>query len=96
MIFYDIAFSCFSHRVSGVFAQAFIIYIFRFFPLDFLKIVFIMYDVQMLNGECYNTIFRYDDVYNAPATADMLPIAGATARLEKISTKKRSLTRVEA
>jgi hypothetical protein len=55
-----------------------------------------MYDVQMLKGECYNTIFRYDDVYNAPATADMLPIAGATTRLEKISTKKRSLTRVEA
>jgi hypothetical protein len=53
--FYDVAFSYFSHRASRVFTQAFIIYIFRFFPLGFLKIVFILRDVQVLKGECYNT-----------------------------------------
>jgi hypothetical protein len=37
-------FLLFFHRVSGVFAQAYSIQIFRFFPLSFLKIVFI-YDV---------------------------------------------------
>jgi hypothetical protein len=37
---YDVAFFCFPHRVLGVFAHTFIIYIFKFFPLDFLKIFF--------------------------------------------------------
>jgi hypothetical protein len=55
MTLYVVAFSYFSHRVSGVFAQAFVIYILRFFPLDFLKIVFILYDVQVLKGECCET-----------------------------------------
>jgi hypothetical protein len=55
MILYAVAFSYFSHRVSGVFAQALVIYIFIFFPLDFLKIVFILGDVQVLKRECYNT-----------------------------------------
>jgi hypothetical protein len=44
---YDIAFSYFYHRVSGVF----IIYIFRFFPLCFLKIIFILCEVQALKGD---------------------------------------------
>jgi hypothetical protein len=51
--FYVAAFSYFFHRVSRVFAQAFAIYIFRFFPLGFSKIVFILCDVQVLKGECY-------------------------------------------
>jgi hypothetical protein len=33
------------------------IYICRFFPLGFLKIEFILCDVQVLKGECYNTKF---------------------------------------
>jgi hypothetical protein len=37
-----IAFFYFSHRVSRVFTQAFIICVFRFFLLIFSKIVFIM------------------------------------------------------
>jgi hypothetical protein len=37
MTFHAIAFSYFSHRVSGVFAHAFVIYIFRFFPQIFFK-----------------------------------------------------------
>jgi hypothetical protein len=45
MTLYVIAFSCFSHMVSGVFAQAFVIYIFRFFSLGFSNIVFILCDV---------------------------------------------------
>jgi hypothetical protein len=57
MTFYVITFSCFPHRVLGVFAHVFVIYIFRFFPMSFSKIVFILYDVQVLKGECYNTIF---------------------------------------
>jgi hypothetical protein len=44
---YDVAFSYFFHRVSGVVAQACIIYIFRFFPLGFLKIIFVLRDVQV-------------------------------------------------
>jgi hypothetical protein len=35
--FYAIAFSCFPHRVLGVFAQAFVIYIFGFFYTGFFK-----------------------------------------------------------
>jgi hypothetical protein len=34
---YVIAFSCFSHRVLGVCAQVFVIYIFRFFSTDFFE-----------------------------------------------------------
>jgi hypothetical protein len=44
MILYDVAFSFF-HRILEIFAQAFVIYIFRFFPLNFLKILFILHDV---------------------------------------------------
>jgi hypothetical protein len=36
MILYDIAFSYFSHRVLGVFAQAFVIYLQKN-PLEFFK-----------------------------------------------------------
>jgi hypothetical protein len=36
MTFYVIALFCFSHRVSGVFAHSFVIYIFRFFT-EFFK-----------------------------------------------------------
>jgi hypothetical protein len=42
---YVVAFSYFSHRVLGVFAQTFVIYIFRFVSLNFSKIVFILCDV---------------------------------------------------
>jgi hypothetical protein len=52
MILYDVALSYFSHRVSGVFAQIFVIYIFKFFPLGFLKIIFILHKVQALKREC--------------------------------------------
>jgi hypothetical protein len=55
MIFYIVAFSYFFHRVSRVFAQIFVIYIFRFFPLIFLNIAFILCDVQVLKNECYKT-----------------------------------------
>jgi hypothetical protein len=55
MIVYAVAFFCFFHRFSGVFAQVFIIYIFSFSPLRFLKIIFILSDVQVLKGECYKT-----------------------------------------
>jgi hypothetical protein len=55
MTLYVIAFSYFFHRISRVFAQAFVIYIFRFFALDFLKIIFILCDIQTLKRECYNT-----------------------------------------
>jgi hypothetical protein len=37
------------------FTQTFIIYIFRFFLLNFLKIVFILHDIQVLKEQCYNT-----------------------------------------
>jgi hypothetical protein len=50
MTFHDVAFSCFSHRVSGVFVHAFVIYIFKFFPLNFLKIIFILRNIQVLKG----------------------------------------------
>jgi hypothetical protein len=53
MTLYDVAFSYFLHRVSGVFAQAFIIS--SVFSLGFLKIIFILHDIQVLKGECYNT-----------------------------------------
>jgi hypothetical protein len=55
MTLYVVAFSYFFHRVSGVFSHAFIIYIFRFFPLGFSKIIFILHEIQALKGECYNT-----------------------------------------
>jgi hypothetical protein len=55
MTLFVIAFSCFPHWISGVFAQAYIIYIFRFFPLVFLKIVFILCDVQILKGSVKKT-----------------------------------------
>jgi hypothetical protein len=51
MKLYVVAFSYFFHRVLGVFAQAFIIYIFRFFLLSFLKITFIVCKVQSLKGD---------------------------------------------
>jgi hypothetical protein len=55
MILYVVVFFCFSHKVSRIFAQVFIIYIFRFFSLDFLKIIFILYNIQVvLQRECYN------------------------------------------
>jgi hypothetical protein len=38
-------FLLFFHRVLEIFAQIFIIYIFRFFSLDFLKIVFILCNI---------------------------------------------------
>jgi hypothetical protein len=60
MTFYDVTFSCFSHRVLGVFTKSFVIYIFRFFPLNFSKIVFILYDVQIFKEECYNTNIHSD------------------------------------
>jgi hypothetical protein len=50
---YDIlccSFLLFSPHGLGVFAQAFVIYIFRFFPLGFSKIKFIICDVQVLKG----------------------------------------------
>jgi hypothetical protein len=47
-ILYAVTFSYFPHRVSGVFAHTFVIYIFRFFSLGFLKIVFILRNVQVL------------------------------------------------
>jgi hypothetical protein len=55
MTLYVVAFSYLFHRVLGVFAQSFVIYIFRFFSPGFSKIVFIIRDVQVLKGECYNT-----------------------------------------
>jgi hypothetical protein len=55
MILYVVSFSCFSHRVSGVFTQTFVIYIFRFFSLGFSKIIFILCDVQVIKKECYKT-----------------------------------------
>jgi hypothetical protein len=79
MIFYTIVSSHFSHMVSGVFAQAFVIYIFKFFSLDFLNIVLILCDVQVLKGECYNTIFIYDHLYTALATTVMSATASAVA-----------------
>jgi hypothetical protein len=69
MTLYVVAFFCFSHRVSGVFTQAFVIYIFRFFLLGFSKIVFILCDVQMLNGEGYNINVKWPLVLLGPATA---------------------------
>jgi hypothetical protein len=50
MTLYVVAFSYFSHRDSRVFAQVFVIYIFRFFPLGFSKIIFILRKVQALKG----------------------------------------------
>jgi hypothetical protein len=59
MIFYVIVFSYFPHRVLGVLAQTFNIQIFRFFSTEFfLKIVFILYDIQVLKGECCNTKYN--------------------------------------
>jgi hypothetical protein len=55
MTLYDVPFLLFFHRVSVVFTQVFIIHIFRFFSLNFLKIVFILRDVQVLKRERYNT-----------------------------------------
>jgi hypothetical protein len=52
---YTVAFFDFSHKFLGAFAHIFIIYIFRFFLLDFLKIVFILREVQALKGKCYST-----------------------------------------
>jgi hypothetical protein len=49
MTLYTVTLSCFFRKVSGVFAQAFIIYIFIFVPLNFLKIIFILREVQTLN-----------------------------------------------
>jgi hypothetical protein len=46
---YTVTLSCFFRKVSEVFAQAFIIYIFIFVPLNFLKIIFILREVQTLN-----------------------------------------------
>jgi hypothetical protein len=37
MTLYVVAFFYFFHRVSGVFTQVFVIYIFRFFPLGFFE-----------------------------------------------------------
>jgi hypothetical protein len=48
MIFYVIVFFCFFHRVLVVFTPTLIIYIFRFFSLSFLKIIFILRDIQAL------------------------------------------------
>jgi hypothetical protein len=53
MTLYVVVLFYFSHRVLGVFAQAFVIYIFNFFSLDFSKII--LSEVQALKGECYNT-----------------------------------------
>jgi hypothetical protein len=47
---YIVAFSCFPHRVSGVFAQTFVIYIFKFLPMGFSKIEFILCDVMCSRG----------------------------------------------
>jgi hypothetical protein len=55
MTVYDVAFYCFFHMVLEVFAQVFIIYIFRFFSIGFSKIVFILREIQALKGKCYNT-----------------------------------------
>jgi hypothetical protein len=54
MILYAVAFSYFFHRVLRVFAQAFVIYIFRFFSLGFSKIVFILCDIQVLKRVLQN------------------------------------------
>jgi hypothetical protein len=64
MILYIIAFSCFFHKVLEVFVQAFSIQIFRFFPLHFLKIIFIICVVQVIKGKCYNT--KQSDHMNEP------------------------------
>jgi hypothetical protein len=53
-ILYIVAFSYFSLGILGVFTQVFIIYIFRFFLLDFLKIIFILHEVHVVKGKCYN------------------------------------------
>jgi hypothetical protein len=68
MTLYVVAFSYFSYMVSGVFAQVFVIYIFRFFSTVFSKIVFIPRDVQVLNGQCYNTTVC-DHLSRTPRTA---------------------------
>jgi hypothetical protein len=57
MTLYVVSFSYFSHRVLLVFAQAFVIYIFRFFLLGFLKIVFILRDVQVLKRSVTTQIY---------------------------------------
>jgi hypothetical protein len=50
MVLYIVVFSCFFYRVTEVFTQVFIIYIFSFFSLNFLKISFILCDVQVIKG----------------------------------------------
>jgi hypothetical protein len=58
MTFYVLHFSYFFHRVSEIFAHAYYIQIFRFFSTGFLKMVFILCDIQVLKGKCYNTKYN--------------------------------------
>jgi hypothetical protein len=50
---YVVAFSCFSHRVLRVFHKH-LLHL-QIFSVGFSKIVFILYEVQALKGECYKT-----------------------------------------
>jgi hypothetical protein len=60
MTFYDLAFFCFSHRILGVFTQAFCYIHLQIFPTNFFMIVFILCDVQVLKEKCYNTNIQSD------------------------------------
>jgi hypothetical protein len=71
-------FLLFPHSVSRVFAQAFIISS-DFVPLDFSMIIFIVHDVQVLKGECYNInicdqLTKELGITAAPATTDAVGV----------------------
>jgi hypothetical protein len=53
--FHVVVFSLFSHMILGVFAQSFVIYIFKFFIRFFSKIIFILNNVEVLKKEYYKT-----------------------------------------
>jgi hypothetical protein len=55
MTLYVISFSYFSHRVLLVFAQAFVIYIFRFFSTGFFEDSIHSTRCSSAQEECYNT-----------------------------------------
>jgi hypothetical protein len=50
------------------------------FPTDFFKIVFILYDVQVLKGECYN--IKYNDHMTTLATITVAVLAWCPLRLD--------------
>jgi hypothetical protein len=62
MTFYIVAFSYFFHRVSRVFAQIFVIYIFRFFPLIFLNIhsFYVIFKCSRMSVTKHITVWSLD------------------------------------